>query len=271
MGDGLRRFGHKVQGSAARQHIGVLPGAGDVVTLHHFLWSFHETAPEDDNIKVAQHFFALRLATVADTRLVLQALQRASVATDPSNPQLVKLTSGPSDLAGLAKQLGQIVRDNTSPVLGTLSVKTASSQIRLIGKPSGLHVPPWHMVSSLLGGQSLRTATWWQHPEINSTRAGFVPKCWDSNFKSAPGEVQSAVTGQWSGKKFKLSGNPTSNANHAKLGVSISGSKLAVMGDMNQQGSLGLPGEAGGLSDALPGRSRNILGRSRTELSDSLE
>ena len=198
---------------------------------------------QDENIKVAQHFFALRLATADDTRLVLQALQRASVATDPSNEQIVKLTSGPSELASLAKQLGQVVRDNTAPLQGTLSIKAAGGPIRLFAKPSFLHVPPWHMVSSLLGGQSLRTATWWQHPEINSTKAGFKPSCWDPSLKSSPGEVQSAVTGQWNGKKFKLSGNPTKNANHAKLGVSLSGSKVSVMGDMNQQGSLGLAGD----------------------------
>ncbi|CAE7181691.1 hypothetical protein AK812_SmicGene6409 [Symbiodinium microadriaticum] len=195
-----------------------------------------------DNIRVAQHFFALRLATSYDTRLVLQALQRASVATDPSNNQLVKLSSGPADLASLAKQLG-VVQQVAEPFLATLSVKTARSQIRLLGKPSGLHVPPWHMVSSLLGGQPLRTATWWDRPEINSTRAGFVPGCWSSHFKSAPGEVQVALTGEWNGEKFSLRGNPSSKSNHAKLGVSLSGTKLAVLGDMNEQGSLGMPGD----------------------------
>ena len=80
----------------------------------------------DDNIKVAQHFFALRLATSDDTKTVLQALQRASVATDPSNDQLVKLTSGPAELSSLAKQLGRQVLDNLTPFSGTLSVKTTS-------------------------------------------------------------------------------------------------------------------------------------------------
>ena len=167
------------------------------------------------------------------------------MATDPSNNQLVKLSSGPADLASLAKQLG-VVQQVAEPFLATLSVKTARSQIRLLGKPSGLHVPPWHMVSSLLGGQPLRTATWWDRPEINSTRAGFVPGCWSSHFKSAPGEVQVALTGEWNGEKFSLRGNPSSKSNHAKLGVSLSGTKLAVLGDMNEQGSLGMPGDARG-------------------------
>ena len=85
---------------------------------------------KDDNIKVAQHFFALRLATLDDTRTVLQALQRASVATDPSNDQLVKLTSGPAELSSLAKQLGRQVLDNLTPFSETLSVKT-TSQVQL--------------------------------------------------------------------------------------------------------------------------------------------
>ena len=132
---------------------------------------------KDDNIKIAQHFFAIRLATVNDTRTILQALQRASAATDPRNEQLVKLSSGPAELSSLAKQLGRQVLDNLTPLLGTLSVRT-SSQVRLIAKPSGLHVPPWHTVSSMLGSP-LRTASWWTKPEINSTKAGFMPCCWN--------------------------------------------------------------------------------------------
>lgn len=37
--------------------------------------------------QVSQHFFSLHLATVDDTLMVLQAMQRASVATDPNNAQ----------------------------------------------------------------------------------------------------------------------------------------------------------------------------------------
>ena len=40
--------------------------------------------------QVSQHFFALHLATTQDTLTMLQAMQRASVATDPNNPQVPK-------------------------------------------------------------------------------------------------------------------------------------------------------------------------------------
>jgi len=63
---------------------------------------------EDNDVKVAQHFFSVRLATADDTKAVLQALQTASAVTDPANSELVKLTKGPSDLARLAKSLGQL-------------------------------------------------------------------------------------------------------------------------------------------------------------------
>ena len=196
---------------------------------------------KDDNIKVAQHFFALRLATKEDTKTVLLALQRASAVTDPNNDQLVKLSSGPSELSSIAKQLGRQVLNNLTPLVGTLTMST-SSPLRLIAKPSGLHVPPWHMVSSLLGAP-LRTASWWTEPEINSTRAGFLPLCWNKSM-TAPQEVQVALSGQWNGKNFSLKGRPTNNGNHAKLAHSLSGPKLTIMADMNQQGSLN--GNAGG-------------------------
>ena len=37
--------------------------------------------------------------------------------------------------------------------------ETLSTGVKFMAKPSGLHVPPWQMVSSLLGGVGLRTAT----------------------------------------------------------------------------------------------------------------
>merc|ERR1712064_74908 len=83
---------------------------------------------EDDDVKVSQHLFALRLSA-ADTKAVLQSLQRASVVTDPSNEQLVKLTDSPDDLSAIAKSLGQI-DDNVEPLDVTLSVEN----IRLISK-----------------------------------------------------------------------------------------------------------------------------------------
>jgi len=192
---------------------------------------------KDDNVKVAQHFFAMRLQSLEDTKTVLLGLQRASVATDPNNAQLVKLTSGPSELSSLAKGLGKQVLDNLTPVLGTFSVRSQSGkQVRLIAKPSGLNVPPWQMVSSLIGAP-LRTASWWGRPEINSTKSGYVPGCWNKNLKP-PKEVQIALSGAWQGKTFSLEGRPSDDGNHAKLAHGLSGSTVTVMGDMNQQGSL---------------------------------
>lgn len=54
---------------------------------------------QDNNILVSQHFFGLRLSSAQDTATVLQALQRASVVTDPKNPQLVQLSGGPKGSA----------------------------------------------------------------------------------------------------------------------------------------------------------------------------
>lgn len=205
---------------------------------------------KDDDIEVAQHFFALRLATADDTRTVLQALQHASVVTDPSSDQLMKLSSGPSDLASLAQSLGRLSTE-TSPFQGTLSVKTGSgNQVQLIAKPNSLHVPPWQMVSALTG-TGLRTATWWASPKIPSTKAG-TPGCWASGL-STPGEVQVATSGQWGRKTFSLEGRADPDANHAKIGHSLTGS-LAIFGDMNQQGAYTPSATSDGCTSSQNGR-----------------
>lgn len=181
---------------------------------------------EDDNVEVAQHLFSLKLSP-ADTEDVLKALHRASVVTDPSNAQLVKLTTGPSNLAALAKGLGTL-DTSASPYQASLS-----SGAKVIAKPQALHVPSWQMVSALVG-KPLRTATWWQSPEILSAEAG-IPGCWSSDLDT-PQEVQIATSGQWQNTTFGLTGGLGQNYNHAKLGHSINGT-LAIMGDMNQMGS----------------------------------
>jgi len=180
----------------------------------------------DDNVEVAQHFFSMRLTT-ADTKAVLQALQRASVVTDPSNPQIVRLSNSPGDLASLAKGLAKL-DSNTSPLVSTLS-----NGAKLIAKPHALNVPPWQMVSAIVG-KPLRTATWWSRPEILSSKAG-TPGCW-SDILGTPQEVQIATSGQFKGIEFSLKGGLGKDHNHAKLAHSLDGS-LAIMGDMNQQGS----------------------------------
>ena len=184
----------------------------------------------DDDVKVSQHFFAVKLSK-DDVVKVLKALQNASVVTDSNNPQVVN-NGGPEDIQDLVKSLG-VKSKNTS-----YTEEIFSNGIELISKPSNLHVPPWQMVSAILGGAPLRTATWWANPKIYSTTASSQISCWDNKL-GKPGPVEIATTGQWHGKEFGLTGGAGPNFNHAKIGVSISGDhNYTIFGDMNQQGTL---------------------------------
>jgi hypothetical protein len=184
----------------------------------------------DNDVQVSQHFFALRL-TKSDVMKVLTALANASVVTDTSKLQIVH-NGGPQDIQNLVLHLG--TRSNST----NATQDVLSTGVQLISKPSKLHVPPWQLVSALLGGVSLRTATWWATPKIDSTSTTTTVSCWDTSLPT-PGPVEIATTGQWNNTSFGLTGGPGKNFNHAKLGVSISGSKhLAIFGDMNQQGAI---------------------------------
>lgn len=184
---------------------------------------------DDNNVQVSQHFFALRLSK-PDLLKVLAALANASVVTDPSNPQIVR-NGGPADVQALVAALGK----KSSSVSYTNDV--LSTGVRVISKPSKLHVPPWQMVSAVLGGIPLRTATWWANPKIYSTTSSTTIDCWDDSLGS-PGAVEIATTGQWSGKEIGLKGGPGTNFNHAKIAVSsTTQAHLAIFGDMNQQGA----------------------------------
>jgi hypothetical protein len=187
----------------------------------------------DDDIQVSQHFFALKL-TKDDVVKVLTALNNASVVTDPKNPQLIQ-NGGPADIQQLVSTLGKRSASHAYQAV------TLSSGVELISKPSKLLVPPWQMVSAILGGTSLRAATWWTTPEIYSTTAGTAVSCWDPSL-GKPGGVEIATTGQWEGKTLGLTGGPDTNFNHAKIGVSTSGTNsYSIFGDMNQQGTLSGP------------------------------
>ncbi|MDE0852995.1 MAG: hypothetical protein OSA97_01050 [Nevskia sp.] len=187
---------------------------------------------DDNNVKVSQHFFAMQL-TESDVVKVLKGLQNASVVTDTANPQIVN-NGGPDEVQTLVQNLGVKSSGDTALAL------TLSNGIELISKPSALHVPPWQMVSSLLGGISLRTATWWATPNIPSAPAE-RPGCWSDDLAN-PGAVEIATSGQWDGTVFGLKGGPGPNFNHAKIGVSTApGSDYVIFGDMNQQGSLSGP------------------------------
>jgi Deoxyribonuclease II len=185
---------------------------------------------EDNNVKVSQHFLTLRL-TKDDLVKVLKALQNASVVTDPDDQQIVN-NGGPADVQKLVSSLGKKSDSKT------YTKSRLSTGWELISKPSQLNVPPWQMVSAVLDGVALRTATWWANPKIYSTTASTKIDCWDDSLGD-PGPVAIATTGQWAGKEFGLTGGPGPNNNHAKLGVSTSrNSNLAIFGDMNQQGTL---------------------------------
>jgi hypothetical protein len=184
---------------------------------------------KDDNVEVSQHFFALKLVK-DDLVKVLLALQNASVVIDATNSQIVS-NGGPPDVQKLVASLG--TRSNSTTAM---NVKL-SSGAQLISKPSKLNVPPWQMVSAVLGGVSLRTATWWANPKIYTTTASTSIGCWDKSL-AKPGAVEIATKGHWAGKEFGLTGGVGPNFNHAKLGVSTSGDNhYSIFGDMNQQGS----------------------------------
>lgn len=185
---------------------------------------------------VSQHFFALRLSK-SDVVTVLHALQRASVVTQAhsrsdSQSQIIR-NGGPDDIQKLVFELGQLSDDTT--VLN----EVLSSGVRLISKPPKLQVPPWQMVSGVLGGVPLTVATWLIGTnKIEDTKAG-RPGCWDPSLET-PGAVTNADFGTWMSKVFGLTGGPSPDRNHAKIGVSTL-AKYAIFGDLNQEGSLTEP------------------------------
>jgi hypothetical protein len=184
----------------------------------------------DNDVLVSQHFFALKL-TKDDVVMVLKALQNASVVTDVDNAQIVK-SGGPSDITALVANLG--VQSNST----AFTHDTLSTGVQLISKPSALHVPPWQMVSAILDGVSLRAATWWANPQIPTTTGSTTIACWDQSL-STPGAVEIATSGSFGGKTFGLKGIANPDGNHAKIGVSTSGTHhYAIFGDMNQQGAI---------------------------------
>lgn len=80
---------------------------------------------------------------------------------------------GPEDVRALVLTLGR----KTSSTKATIT--KLSTDVRLISKPSALHVLPWQLVSSVLGSVPLRTATWWTVPEIPTTTSASTIDCWD--------------------------------------------------------------------------------------------
>ncbi|HEX7817435.1 deoxyribonuclease II family protein [Dyella sp.] len=185
----------------------------------------------DNNIEFSQHFFALQL-NHDDLTKVLKAMANASVATDPDNPQIVR-NGGPADVKALVIALG------SKSASTAMTVDKLSTGVEMISKPSKLAVPPWPLVSSLLGGASLKVANWWNAPDrIPDSTASTPVDCWSAEL-GKPGAISSATTGQWSGVTFNLQGGASADHNHAKVAIGTdAGSDIVVFGDMNQQGSL---------------------------------
>ena len=194
------------------------------------------TGKPQNNVWVSQHFFSVRL-NKEDVVAVLKALQKASVVTAPSSlqnnlSQIVK-NGGPPDVQQLVRNLGKLSEDTE------ISKVVLSSGVELISKPPLLHVPPWQMVSAVLGGEPLIVATWLTGPrkilDTNRTR----PECWDSSL-GEPGPVTNAENGKWAATEFNLTGGVSPDRNHAKFGVSRNGNDV-IFGDLNQEGSLSEP------------------------------
>lgn len=216
---------------------------------------------KDNDVLVSQHFFALKL-TKADTVMMLQALSNASVVTDPTKLQIVH-NGGPVEIQSLVRGLG-LLSSSKTVLTGRLS-----SGVELISKPSALNVPPWQMVSAVLGGEPLRVASWWTAPEIPTTSETTPVACWDASL-GKPGAVEIATTGSWQGKSLGFQGVAEPDGNHAKIGISTNTQPgvmwgpyclrttlisnrgpvrrpqdecgpYVIFGDMNQQGSLSGP------------------------------
>ena len=213
---------------------------------------------KNNNIQASQHFFALKL-TKDDLVKVLRALANASIVTDPDNPQIVN-NGGPAVVQELVAKLGS--QSNSQ----AYTRETLSNGVVLISKPSKLHVPPWQMVSAVLGGVPLKTATWWTAPAIASTTTATTIACWSASL-GAPGRVDIAMAGSWGGHWLGLTGGLGTSFNHAKIGVSTSADKrFVIFGDLNQQGTLSGPNCSSGEN----GRGGTFYVITDPQLSDSL-
>ena len=78
----------------------------------------------DDDVKAAQHFFAVRL-TPTDTAHVLDALANASVVTDIANPQLARV-GGPAEIRQRLQALGR--KSQSSDILDVVVRRPAGLQ-----------------------------------------------------------------------------------------------------------------------------------------------
>jgi Deoxyribonuclease II len=196
----------------------------------------------NNNLLASQHFFALKL-NKSDLLKVLNALTKAGVVTDPTKLQIVR-NGGPEDVRALVEQLGKRpVKLKVDPKKKLnpddfFKKEELSSNVLLITKTSNLTAPPWQMVSAILEGPAEIAATWWMTPRIYSTSQASKVKCLGPLLETKQGPVAISLTGIWNKKEIKLA----APSNHAKIGVSTSGSHhYVIFGDLNQQGALSPP------------------------------
>ena len=186
-----------------------------------------------NNVLVSQHFFSLKL-NKDDVLKVLAALQHAGVLTEhdsnATDRDQVVNNGGPAEISQKVDELG-VLSHSTS-----FTKETLSSGVQLIAKSSRLTVPPWQMVSAVLGGVPLRVATWYSANKIPDTDGQTTPGCWDPAL-GQPGAVTNVEKGHWGSTQFGLTGGASADRNHAKIGVSTTG-RTVIFGDMNQEGAL---------------------------------
>jgi hypothetical protein len=221
-----------------------------------------------DNVLLSQHFFALLLSK-DDVVSVLQGLANAGVATDNSDGSMMISNGGPTDIQSLVSSLGTEPDTTTKHVVEA----TLSSGVKLLSKSSGMDVPSWQFVSAELGGANLRVATFYDTDRIATTQQAGKPTCWNASL-GIPGAVENAKTGSWpdpsTGKKVVFDfGSSPSNGNHAKIGVTTSGTPMAIFGDENQQGGLGPVGKPG-CAAAQNGRGGTFYALQDPQLATSL-
>jgi len=189
-----------------------------------------------DNVLFSQHFFSLKL-NKEDVLKVLAALQYAGAltehdATATDRDQVIN-NGGPAEISQKVDELGVLSQSSS------YTKETLSSGVQLIAKSALLNVPPWQMVSALLGGVPLRVASWYSVNKIPDTDGQTTPGCWHSAL-GQPGAVTNVQKGHWGNTQFGLTGGGSPDRNHAKIGVSTSG-RYVVFGDMNQEGALSGP------------------------------
>ncbi len=222
-----------------------------------------------DNVLLSQHFFALLLSK-EDVVNLLKGLVNAGVATANIEDSMMMISNGgPSDIQSLVSSLGQRPDKTTRHIVQA----TLSSGVTFLSKSSGMDVPSWQFVSAELGGANLRVATFYDSDKIESTTQAGKPTCWDASL-SIPGTVENAKTGSWpdpsTGNKVTLQfGSSPSNGNHAKIGVTTSGTPMAIFGDENQQGGLGPVGTPG-CAAAQNGRGGTFYAVQDPQLAESL-